>query len=179
MAEVTTRRVWTGRMLYATLAILILFIQLLPLQTLPRSWGAPDFLLLFTLAWAARRPDFVPALLVAGAFFLSDLLLQRPPGLWTGLVLILSELLRSRAKSMRSLPFPLEWAFVAVGIAAITLVNRATLVMVLVPVASLGLTLIQMALTIVVYPVVVVISHYLLRVSRPAQGAVDEFGHRL
>ncbi|KPP83801.1 MAG: rod shape-determining protein MreD [Rhodobacteraceae bacterium HLUCCA08] len=179
MAEVTARRVWTGRLRYAVIALAILFFQLLPLQTLPRNWGAPDILLLVTLAFAARRPDHVPALLVAAAMLLSDMLLQRPPGLWTGLVLILTELLRSRARSMRSLPFPLEWGFVAIGIGAITLANRAILAILLVPVAPMGLTLTQLAITIVAYPIVVALAHFALRVNRPAQGAVDEFGHRL
>lgn len=179
MAEAPARRVWTGRTLFAFLSVLILFMQLLPLQTLPRSWGSPDLLLLFALTFAARRPDFVPAPLIAAAFLLSDMLLQRPPGLWTALVLILTELLRNRAPAMRALPFPLEWTLVTVGIAAITLVNRAVLVMLLVPVAGLGLTLVQMAITIIAYPVVVAISHFFLGVSRPAQGAVDQLGHRL
>lgn len=179
MADVTARRVWTGRLRYAVIALVILFFQLLPLQTHPRSWGAPDLLLLVTLAFAARRPDHVPTLLVAAAMLLSDMLLQRPPGLWSGLVLILAELLRSRARSLRSLPFPLEWAFVAIGITAITLANRAILAITLVPLSPMGLTLLQLAITIVAYPPVVALAHFVLRVSRPAQGAVDELGHRL
>lgn len=145
----------------------------------PIRWIAPDFLLLLTLAWVARRPSFVPALAVAGVFLLADLLFQRPPGLWAGLVLILSEVLRSRSYSLRTLPFWIEWATVGGGLVAITVVNRFTLSMVLVPQAPLGLTLLQLGLTIVAYPLVVLVSFALFGVKRPAPGEVDAYGHRI
>ncbi len=145
----------------------------------PIRWIAPDLLLLLTLAWVARRPSFAPALVIAAIFLLADLLFQRPPGLWAGLVLILSEILRSRARTFRTLPFWIEWSTVAFGITVITMINRFTLSMVLVPQAPMGLTLLQMALTIAAYPLVVFVSYALFGVNRPAPGEVDALGHRL
>ena len=211
MVEQILRRRWLGRLTFIALALLVIFSHLIPLETVPPSFGgdaiepieavvaitddgnqiapepvdtpkrwiAPDLLLLITLAWVARRPSFVPILGVAAVFLLSDLLYQRPPGLWTALVLILSEALRARANSMRTLPFWLEWATVAGGILLITGIYRFTLSMVLVPQASLGLTLIQATLTIASYPLVVFVSYALFGVNRPAPGEVDEFGRRL
>lgn len=145
----------------------------------PVRWIAPDLLLLLALAWVARRPSFAPALVIAATFLLADFLFQRPPGLWAGLVLILSEIIRSRTHSLRTLPFWIEWSTIAMGIAAITLVDRFTLTMVLVPQASLGLTLLQLMLTILAYPLVVFVSYAFLGVSRPAPGEVDALGHRI
>jgi len=145
----------------------------------PARWIAPDLLLLITLAWIARRPSFAPVIVIAAVFFLSDMLFQRPPGLWAGLVLILSEVLRSRARAMRTLPFMLEWATVASGIVLITFIYHFTLSMTLVSQAALGLTLIQMVLTIATYPAVVFVSYAVFGVSRPAPGEVDALGHRL
>ncbi len=211
MAEQILRRRWLGRLTFIALALLVIFSHLIPLETVPpsfggdalqpietvvaitddgnqiapepvdtpRRWIAPDLLLLITLAWVARRPSFVPILGVAAVFLLSDLMYQRPPGLWTALVLILSETLRARTHSMRTLPFWLEWATVAGGILLITAIYRFTLSMVLVPQASLGLTLIQATLTIACYPLVVFVSYALFGVNRPAPGEVDEFGRRL
>lgn len=210
MAEASARTVWIGRGVYVALCLLIIFIQLLPLETLPPSWGnggvllpdgprpdallpdgsvmavepvprrwaGPDILLLVTLVWAARRPDYLPAFLVAGIFLLADFLFQRPPGLWAALVLIFTEILRSRARNLRVVPFPLEWAGIAAGVIAITLINRFTLMLVLVPQAPLGLTLVQLVLTLAFYPAVV-FGAYLIGVSRPAAGEVDALGHRL
>lgn len=179
MAEASRRRIWLGRGLYLVLCGTIMFLHLLPMETMPRRWGSPDFVLLITLAWAARRPDHVPALLIAAVFLLSDMLFHRPPGLWTALVLILTEVLRTRARSIRVVPFPLEWFGIAVGIVAITLAYRFTLSLVMVPQAPLGLTLTQMMLTIGTYPLVALLSHLLFGVSRPAHGEVDSLGHRL
>lgn len=179
MAEGSHRRIWLGRGLYALLCAAILFLQLLPMETMPRRWGSPDFVLLITLAWAARRPDHVPAVLIAAVFLLSDMLLHRPPGLWTALVLILTEVLRARARSLRVVPFPLEWAGVTAGIVAITLAYRLVLSLTGVPQAPFGLTVTQMMLTIMAYPLVALLSHLLFGVSRPAQGEVDSFGNRL
>lgn len=145
----------------------------------PIRWIAPDILLLMTLAWVTRRPSFAPAVAIAAIFLLTDFLFQRPPGLWAALVLIFSEVLRSRSRSLRTLPFWIEWATVAVGISIITLVARFTLTMVLVPQGPLGLTLLQLALTIFSYPLVVFVSYAFFGVSRPAPGAVDSLGHRV
>lgn len=207
MAETLTRRKWLGRLLYVLVSLLILFAHLIPLETVPPSfggvtlepiprqstgagpaggemidpsrWFAPDLLIVIALAWVVRRPSFVPAVAIAFVFLLSDMLLQRPPGLWAGLVLVLTEVLRNRSRSMRTLPFWLEWATVSFGLSVITLAYWFTLSLVLVPQASLGLTLAQLALTIAVYPMVVLVSYAFFGVRRAAPGEVDVLGHRL
>lgn len=179
MADTPLARRWIGRLTYLLIALALIFLRLLPLDTLPRQWAPPDLLLGVTLAWVTRRPDLMPILLIAAVFLLTDLLFQRPPGLWTGLVLILTEMLRARSNSLRDVPFPLEWLTVGFGIVAITVANRAALAIVMTPQAPLALTAIQMAATIVTYPLVVGVSHYIFGVSRPAPGEVDALGHRL
>ncbi len=179
MAETPTARRWLGRATYLAIAIALIFAQLLPLETVPRDWAPPDLILGFTLVWVARRPDFLPIPLIAAVFLTCDLLFQRPPGLWTALALILTEIIRSRASGLRNVPFGLEWATVGVGIFAITLANRAALAIVMTPQAPLMLSLIQMIMTILVYPILVGLSYLVLGVHRPAPGAVDALGHRL
>jgi rod shape-determining protein MreD len=179
MAETPATQVWVGRTIFAFVMIAIIFIQLLPLDTRPDSWAAPDLMLTVALAWTARRPDFAPVFLIAGLFLLADLLFQRPPGLWAGLMIIGTEIMRSRARSMRNVPLMLEWGTVAAGVVTITLVYRVALTVVMTPQPPLGLTLIQMVMTIAIYPLVVVIAHFIFGVSRPAPGQTDSLGHRL
>lgn len=179
MAEVAPSRVWFGRLVFVLIALVLIFAQLLPLDTRPTVWAAPNWGLAFTLAWVARRPDYAPAIVIAALFFLADLLFQRPPGLWAGLVVILSEILRNRAKDIRNMPFALEWGTVAVGIVAVTVLYRVVLMVVMTNQAPLGLTLIEMVMTIIFYPVVVVVAHFLFGVSRPSPGQVDSRGQRL
>ncbi len=179
MADSPVGRQWMAGLSYLVIAVVLIFVQLLPMDTVPRSWAPPDILLAATLVWVTRRPDVMPILLIAGVFLLTDLLFQRPPGLWTGLVLILTEMLRARAGALRNVPFPLEWLTVGMGIVGITLANRAALAIVMTPQAPLALTVIQMVATILIYPVIAGLSHYIFGISRPAPGEVDAFGHRL
>ena len=179
MAERPVTQIWIARGVYLALAVAIIYIQLLPLTTVPRTWAMPDILLALTLAWAARRPDYVPVLVIAVVFLLTDFLFQRPPGLWAALVLIVTETLRARAQAMRGMTFPLEWTSVALGIVAIYATYRFVGAMTLLPQPPLVPYLIQMVMTILAYPVLAGLSHLLFGVSRPAPGAVDAFGHRL
>lgn len=179
MAEAPRARLWIGRATWAALMLGMVFLRLLPLDTLPRNWAPPDLMLAITLVWAARRPDFLPVWLVGLVFFGADLLFQRPPGLWAALVVLLTEWLRRRAAGFRSLPFLLEWMTVAIGVAGITIAYRSVLFATMTPQAPLHLTVVQAALTVLCYPAVVGLAHLVFGVSRPAPGAVDSLGHRI
>jgi len=154
-------------------------VQLVPLDMRPAIWAAPDLLLVVTLVWVARRPDYLPVLVIALIFLTADLLFQRPPGLFAGLVVILTETLRKRSHGMRTMPLALEWGTIAFGVVAITLANRLVLAVTMTPQAPLGLTLIQMIATILAYPVVVLVAHLFFGVSRPAPGELDGRGQRI
>lgn len=164
---------WAMRALYAGLCAVLVFLHLLPLDTLPRGWAGPDIILAITLAWSLRRPEFVPPLLIAAVFLMCDLLFQRPPGLWAGFVLIGSQTLRARAPDLRDLTFPVEWLSVASSLVAMTLGYRLVLALLMVDRAPLGLSLMQMVMTLAAYPVVVLISQSVLGVRKVAPGELD------
>ncbi|EYD72114.1 Rod shape-determining protein MreD [Rubellimicrobium mesophilum DSM 19309] len=170
---------WSARIAYLALAFVLLAAPLLPLNTVPRSYGAPDILLAATAAWAARRPDTLPALVVAGVFLLADFLFHRPPGLYAALVLMMTESLRRRSPRLRRGSFLVEWLTVAVWIAAIGLASYLILALLMIPQAAIRYTLVQTVLTIALYPVVAGVAHVALGLRRPAQGEVDALGHRL
>ena len=140
---------------------------------------APDFLLCLTLAWVVRRPDLLPAPVIAGYFFIEDILLLRPPGLWALVVLMGSEFLRTRTEQLRGYGFWLEFLLVVGLMLVMFVANRAMLAIVMVPQVPLGLSFAQFLGTVAVYPVVVAISHYLFRLRKPATGEVDALGQRL
>lgn len=179
MAETPTMQVLTGRTLFVCLFGAVLFAQLLPLDARPETWPMPDFLLLLAAVWCARRPDYAPITFIAILFMIADLLLQRPPGLWAGLVVVFTEVLRRRSRQLRNSPFLLEWGSVVAGVVIISLIYRFALAVVLMPQPPLALTFIQMVMTILAYPIVVLVAHAIFGVSRPAPGETDSFGHRL
>lgn len=173
MAERSATYLWAMRAVYVGLCLGLVFLRLLPLDTLPRGWAGPDLILAITLAWGLRRPEFVPPLLVAAVFLLCDLLFHRPPGLWAALVLIGSQTLRARAPDLRDLTFPVEWASVATTLVAMTLGYRIILGLLMVDQAPLGLSLMEMLMTLLAYPLVVLVSHSLLGVRKLAPGELN------
>ncbi len=101
MNELSPFRLWLMRAAFLLLVVAVLFFHLLPLETSPRRWAAPDLILGFACAWCLRRPEYVPAVSLAALFLLTDLLFQRPPGLWATLALIGCEYLKTSGRSLR------------------------------------------------------------------------------
>jgi rod shape-determining protein MreD len=161
------------RGLFAGLCALVIFWRLLPLDTLPPGWAGPDLIMALAFAWVLRRPAYAPALLIAAVVLLADLMFQRPPGLWAALVVLASEALKARAPGLRDMGFGPEWLTVGVVALGVTLLYRLCLAVLLVPQAPLGLSLMQMAMTVLCYPLVVLASSLLfgVRKVRPSEGA--------
>lgn len=179
MVDLRPSRVWLFRGVFLWLAVTIIFLQLLPLETAPRNWAWPDWLLALIFAWSMSRPEYIPSLCVGAAILLADLLLQRPPGLMAALVVIASAFLARRAQAGRDMPYAVEWMTVAVTILGTTLAYRILLAVFFLPAPPLKLALIQAGMTILVYPLVVLTSHIVFGVRRPAPGEVDALGHKL
>ncbi len=179
MAERVDSGTWIKRGVFLGVAFLIIVADLVPLDMRPDAWAAPDLLLLAALAWVVRKPNYAPVLVIAAVFLLADLLFLRPPGLWAALVVILSETIRRQNREFRDMPLLVEWGTIAAGIVAITLINRLVLAIVVSPQAPLGLTLIEMIATILAYPVVVLVAHFIFGVSRVAPGEVGSKGQLL
>ncbi len=167
------------RALYVALVALILFLRLLPLSTAPSPWPGPDLILCLTVVWVLRRPDHLPALIIALVFFADDLLALRPPGLWSLIVLLGTEFLRSRESATRDLPFLLEWVFAGAAIAAMILANRFVMALFMIPDAGFGQVLLQYLATILAYPVIAGLMQLAFGLRRAAPGEVDALGHRL
>ncbi|MEM6824567.1 MAG: rod shape-determining protein MreD [Pseudomonadota bacterium] len=179
MAEVVKPRIWRNRALYLGLAFLLVFERLLPLGELSGRLPGPDLILVLTYALALRRPDAVPTLLVAGVFLMTDVLFMRPLGLWTACVLLGLEFLRAREPISRDQPFLGEWTMVAGTILAVTVLNTGILSIFAVIRPTLGQILIQMIVTALVYPAIVVFCSGVLGIMKVSPGAVDPLGNRL
>ncbi len=179
MAEQQPVKPFSYLALFLALAFVSLFIRLLPLGERGWLFPAPDVVLCLALAWVVRRPDYLPALAIAAVFFLEDLLLMRPPGLWAMLVLLGSEFLRRRAATLRGLNFWFEYLLVAGVMLTMFLANRLILAIVMIPQPSFGLSFAQFLATVFAYPAVVALSHFVFKVRKPATGEVDALGQKL
>lgn len=170
---------WGYRLAFVALALVLLFLRLLPLGRPAGALPGPDMLLCLMIAWMMRRPDFLPVWLIAPVVLLEDFLLMRPPGLWTALVVMATEFLRSRIALTRELNFLTEWLLASGLIVALMLGERVILALTLLPQVSLGPAAVRLAGTILAYPLIVGASRLALGLRKPGTGEVDERGRRL
>lgn len=196
MIDGVTREVWLHRIVFVVLALVFLFFRLLPMgHATPAACGpedgwcralawvgrmpGPDLLLCIVFAWTMRRPDYLPALLIAAVVLLEDLVLLRPPGLWTALVVIASEFIRSRVALTRELNFGVEWLLVSAMMVAMLILYRMAFGLVLLPQPPFGFAMVQVIWSILCYPAVVFLSRVTLDLYKPGMGEVDAHGRRL
>jgi rod shape-determining protein MreD len=170
---------WMFRALFLGLALLLLFLRLLPLSHAPGTLPGPDLMICLILAWVVRRPEFLPMPLILIVMLAEDLLLMRPPGLWTAIVVLGSEFLRGRVALTRELNFIVEWMLVAGVMLGMMLAYRLALVVTFVPQPAFGFVIVQFLWSIALYPLVVALSRLVLDLRKPAMGEVDDFGRRL
>ncbi|MGB7268090.1 MAG: rod shape-determining protein MreD [Albidovulum sp.] len=179
MVESPATRRLGFRALFIGIAAIIIFFRILPLSTLPPRWPGPELLLCLTVVWVLRRPDYVPALLIAGVFLIDDLLALRPPGLWALIVLLGTEFLRSRENSTRDLPFFAEWMMAGGVIAVMTLANSFVHFLFMIPQASFAQVSVQLVATLMAYPFLALAMQLAFGLRRAATGEVDALGQRL
>lgn len=179
MVDPLRRDLWLHRALFVAVALALIFLRMLPLGTEAGGVPGPDILLCLILSWVQRRPDYLPALLIAAVVLLEDLLMMRPPGLWTALVLIGAEFLRSRVALTRELSFLVEWLLIAALMMGLFLGYRLVFAIGFLPQTGFGYAMMQVLASILFYPLVVWLSHVTLGVHKPGMGEVDDMGRRL
>ncbi len=178
MVDATPANRWTYRGVFLALAALVGFAKLLPLHPGPGQFPGPDLLILMASAWVVRRPDYLPVTMVAVVFLLADLLFMRPPGLWTAFAILGLEALRRRSVALRDGGFLSEWLTVCVVVSAMFLANALVLGIFVVDQPGLGLTLIRLIVTLLAYPVVVVLAARSVGLRKVSPGDIDRLGHR-
>ncbi|OCX66730.1 hypothetical protein BFP70_00800 [Thioclava sp. SK-1] len=179
MVDPLTRRIWGYRSLFIGIALIIIFLRLLPISPTYHGIPGPDLTLALTLAWVQRRPDYVPAFLIVTMFFLDDLTFWRTPGLWTLIVLGATEWLRAREHSLREMSLLTELAMVGMILVAMVMLNRLALGVMMVEQPQLGRELLQALTTLAAYPFVLALSHLGFGLRRAVPGEVDDLGHRI
>lgn len=179
MGEFWRQTHWIFRGLFLAVALFLLFVRLLPLGTAPGTLPGPDLLLCLILAWVIRRPDFLPMPLILVVILIEDLILMRPPGLWTAIVVIATEFLRSRVTLTRELNFLVEWMVISGVMLGMMLAYRLALGLAFVPQPAFGFAVVQLLWSVALYPLVVGLSRLVLDLRKPATGEVDSMGRRL
>jgi rod shape-determining protein MreD len=179
MIDPVTFSLWRGRIGFALIAFVLTFAALLPMGGEAGRLPGPDLLLCVVFAWVMRRPDFLPLWLLTATVLMTDILLMRPFGLWTALVVIGAEIIRARTVLMRELSFLMEWAVVGALMLAMLLIYRFVFALTLLPQVAFGAGLVQWLWSVVAYPAVVLFTSYVLSLRKPSLGQIDAFGRRI
>jgi rod shape-determining protein MreD len=169
-------RVWLYRFGFIFMCTLAFFFALVPFEIDALNWFAPDFILAFAFAWMLRRPNYAPLLIIAAALLISDFLFSRPPGLWAVISLLGVEFLRRREAFSRDMPFLAEWAMVSVLLLVMALAYRITLSVFMIEPPSLALVILQHISTLLVYPLVVLLSKFVFKVKKISATEAEQLG---
>ena len=161
---------WYAPLMYTSFAFLILFVQLLPLSRGYAGLPFPDLLFCLTMAWVIRQPENLPLGLIVILFLLADFLLLRPPGLWTALVVIAVEFMKSRIIKSREISWVVEWFTTSTVMVAAILLNRALLTMFVVSTPPFSLEALLMLFNVLVYPLVILFVRFGLGLERSNKG---------
>ncbi len=154
--------------LFALLALTAIFVQLLPLDLVAGTGLVPDLLLALACAWAVRRPEHMPLLLVAALLLLADMLQDRPTGLWAMISLLIVEAMRTQREAYLGRPFAVEWGGFALALGLGLMAQGLILKLALVARPDgVDLPLQIFAVTAASYPAVALLLHYGLRIRAP------------
>lgn len=173
MIEPQTSRRLIGQSLFVGVGMFIMFLRILPLSPGAIRLPGPDLMLCLTFAWVLRRPEQVPAILIAALFLVEDLLLLRPLGLHAFVVLMATEALRTREPRWRDQAFVFEWLRVGTLMLLMIIGERLIMAVMLIPMPALGFVSLQFLATIAAYPVVVLAAHWLLGLRRTSPAEAE------
>ena len=141
------------QILYFCIGLLIIFFQILPLQTTPQSWSGPNVLLVFFAAIIIKKPEFTSSLLIAVIFLIEDFFLMRPPGLMSSLTVVGFYFLKRRFENQQENSLIVIWGNVAVCLICILLFCYFISVLLFIPSTGLRLILIEIIVTLAIYPI--------------------------
>ena len=196
MVDPITWRRFQYRGLFLLVSAIIIFGQLLPLNTAPAvvqlidpasgeltqvgstyfSLPGPDWLFCLTAAFLMRRPRWAPVALIVFVHLMADVLFLRPLGLWPAISLVAYEFLRRQINASNEVPLPLEFALVIGAFTAAVFANAVFHLIFAVPHPGFGRTLLHILTTAIAYPFVIAVTHFILRVQRAGVRELDSDG---
>lgn len=158
---------WRLRLIFVAIVMGIVFVQTLPLHREGLQLLSPDVVLAFTFAWAVRRPDAITPVLIVLVMLLTDLLLHRPPGLWTVIVLLITVFLQGRTQNLQHSVYSVEWVLVGLAILGTFAVYQAALIVTLTGGHDWITLVLQAVSTVIIYPLITLTSQRVFGVHKP------------
>ena len=141
------------QVVYFCIGLLIIFFQILPLQTTPQAWSGPNVLLVFFAAIVIKRPEFTSSFLVASIFLIEDFFLMRPPGLMSSLTVLGFYFLKRKIQYQEGNSLLFGWGSATACLTIILLLYYFISILLFIPSAGFRLTLMELIVTLALYPI--------------------------
>ncbi|MEO1919168.1 MAG: hypothetical protein ABGW81_05600 [Paracoccaceae bacterium] len=164
MSVPSTPRHWLELVLFVLAGFVSIGLPLIPMGLAANSIAFPDVMFALFAAWVIRRPASAPIILIAFLAVLGDALMMRPMGLWALVLFVGMEGLRFGERAFRDIPFVLEWLYVSILFALLLILQNLLLIVSFDAVYGLYSVIWHWVRTVVAYPLVVMVLHWVMRV---------------
>ena len=141
------------QIVYFCIGLLIIFFQILPLQTTPQTWSGPNVLLVFFAAIVTKRPEFSSSFLIAIIFLIEDFFLMRPPGLMSSITVLGFYFLKRKFQNQEEMSSLFGWGSVATCLSSIMMIYYFISIFLFIPSAGFRLTLMEIIVTLALFPI--------------------------
>jgi rod shape-determining protein MreD len=179
MGDIRPLRLWIYRGGFVAIGFALVLWSIVPFDMTAGTLPAPDIFYCITMLYVVRRPVFVPVWSIFCVFFLRDILTQAPLGLFTLLIVLGSEIVRTNIQVFREYLFALEWLWVAIIFACIAIIQQILMFLTLSQTPRIVDQLYLIVFTVATYPVIVGAVKYGFGITRPRPGESDAWGKRL
>ena len=157
---------WIQRSTYLIFSFFLVVWLIVPQNPFKQTIPTPDFLFCLTLAIIFRRPNLLPIAFIGLVFLSTDILFNRPIGLWTAIVLITTEFARTQFWRYKGVNFITTWLFVSFLILLATFFYMMILKIVVISQTDFWHYLIWALLTILIYPIMFCLSFLIVGFDR-------------
>lgn len=165
LTELMSPARWFRMTLLAALGILAIYVEAAPLGLAPGARPSPDLLLCVVAYWAVRRPGSSPILLVFLLGLTRDLLTDVPVGAGALSLVLVAETLKTRRRLLARAAFPIEWLTISIAALLTAAMNWGLVLLTLAQPPYLSDIGAQVLFTALVYPFVVLVLRWVLRIS--------------
>lgn len=153
--------------LFIVLGFVSIGLAILPMGLTADSTPFPDLMFCVIAAWVIRRPETAPLLAIAAIGLVGDVMMMRPLGLWTLLLVLGSEGLRISERAFRDIPFVLEWIYVSGFLIIMIILQNVILLVSFADVYDFGMLAWHVMRTIAIYPIVAAVLYWIFRIRAP------------
>ena len=176
MSATKLHHTWLFQLALILFSALIIFFHLIPFSLTPTPLPTPDILFCVISALIIRRPEIVPFWIVGLIYFGFDVFLMRPLGVWTMCILGAAMVLRSNRDAFRENPFLFEWLYTSLIFLLALMAQQTLLAVSFVPTPPALSMVWEFVFTAAAYPIILFVITYILRIKKPALGALGYKG---